>query len=230
MNSGEKGGNKKQTSHDINRIINDKLEHSKRVKISGLNGQNSIGVGLSSDCEINISGGAGDFLGAFNKGAIIILNGDCGDLVGDIMLKGGIIILGNCGARAGAGMQNGIIVVKGNSKYQTGIMMQGGTILIDGNIDGDLAPNQVQPLAQAPQTIALSRRRCDGVQCGAVETCAVVLQAEASFFLTEFHGQGGVTRTGMLLHVGQAFLRHSIECCQGRIGISAFVTIDLEVD
>ena len=141
MNSGDKGGNKKQTSHDINRIIIDKLEHSKRVKISGLNGQNSIGVGLSSDCEINISGGAGDFLGAFNKGAIIILNGDCGDLVGDTMLKGGIIILGNCGARAGAGMQNGIIVVKGNSKYQTGIMMQGGTILIDGNIDGDLAPN-----------------------------------------------------------------------------------------
>ncbi|MGA1819540.1 MAG: hypothetical protein ACMUHU_00880 [Thermoplasmatota archaeon] len=132
---------RKQTSSDINQIIADKLKRSKRVKITGLTGHNNIAVGLDMECEINISGQAGDLLGAFNNGAILLMDGSCGDLAGDTLLKGGIIIIGNCGRRTGASIQNGIVVVKGNCGAQAGIGMEGGTLIIDGNVDGDLAPH-----------------------------------------------------------------------------------------
>lgn len=131
---------RKQTSREINQIINEKLKRSKRVKITGLTGHNNIAVGLDLDCEINISGQVGDLMGAFNNGAILLMEGNCGDLVGDTLMKGGIIILGNCGRRAGASMLNGIIVVKGNSGAEAGFAMEGGTLMIDGSVEGDLAP------------------------------------------------------------------------------------------
>lgn len=134
---------KKQTSSDINQIISDKLKRSKRVKITGLTGHNNIAVGLDVECEINISGQAGDLLGAFNNGAILLMEGNCGDLAGDTLLKGGIIIIGNTGRRTGASMQNGIIVVKGNSGGEAGIGMEGGTLIIDGNVEGDVAPYMI---------------------------------------------------------------------------------------
>ncbi|MBN1538750.1 MAG: hypothetical protein JW939_01290, partial [Candidatus Thermoplasmatota archaeon] len=113
----------KQTSFEINQMIRENLKRSNRVRLTGLKGQNSIAVGLEKECEINITGEAGDFLGALNSGAIIILEGKCGDLAGDTLLKGGLIIMGDCGDLTGANMQNGIIVVKGNAGDGTGTGM-----------------------------------------------------------------------------------------------------------
>ena len=124
------------TSHDINSAIKDKLRRSKRVKISGLNEQDNIAVGIGGESEINIHGDAGNHLAAFNNGAVIILEGNCGDLAGETMLKGGLIIYGNGGELLGASMNNGIIVVKGSVGDGLGKGMSGGTIIVDGDVEG----------------------------------------------------------------------------------------------
>ncbi|MBN1389168.1 MAG: hypothetical protein JXA22_00840 [Candidatus Thermoplasmatota archaeon] len=129
---------RKQTSTEINRMIQENLGRSKRVKITGLKGQNNIAVGMMMDCEIDISGEAGDLLGALNSGAIIILDGNCGDLAGDTLLKGGIIVMGRSGEMTGACMQNGIIVIKGDAGNGAGTRMGGGTLIIEGSVKGDL--------------------------------------------------------------------------------------------
>jgi glutamate synthase domain-containing protein 3 len=141
-NSGNEAGNV-QTTEEINIAIEDMLKRSKRVKISGLLGQNSIAIGLKDNVEVTINGKAGDYLGAFNEGGIIIVNGTCGNYAGDTMISGGILIFGDCGNNPGACMKNGIIVIKGNVSGDAGELMSGGTMIIDGNVSGGIGKEMI---------------------------------------------------------------------------------------
>ncbi len=127
-----------QTKEEINNAIREMSSKAKRVKISGLKGQDSIAIGVQEKIEITINGTAGDYLGAFNNGGILILHGDCGKMCGDSMGSGGMIIMGNAGHGIGTCMHNGIIVVKGNVDGDIGINMSGGMMIIDGDVKGDI--------------------------------------------------------------------------------------------
>jgi glutamate synthase domain-containing protein 3 len=135
--SGEEEANQKQSAQDINKAISDLLQRSSRVRISGLNGQDNIAVGLSGDYEIDIKGDAGRYLGAFNSGPVIILQGSCGDLAADNLMNGGLIISGSCGRKCGLGMTGGILVVKGDCGTDLGRFNHNGTIIVDGDVDGN---------------------------------------------------------------------------------------------
>lgn len=136
--SGEGENNQKQSAQDINKAISDLLQRSSRVRISGLNGQDNIAVGLSGDYEIDIKGNAGRYLGAFNSGPVIILQGSCGDLAADNLISGGLIISGSCGRKCGLGMIGGIMVVKGDCGTDLGRFNNNGTIIVDGNVEGNV--------------------------------------------------------------------------------------------
>jgi glutamate synthase domain-containing protein 3 len=129
--------NGKQSSSDINRAINDLLEKSNRVKISGLKGQNNIAIGLTGNPEIDIKGDAGRYLGAFNSGPVIILQGSCGDLAGSRLINGGIIVMGSCGKKCGLGMTGGLLVVRGDCGTNIGFLNRNGTIIVDGDVKGN---------------------------------------------------------------------------------------------
>jgi len=80
------------TSKDINSAIKKQLNRSKTVKITGLNGQNHVAIGLDTEKQLTFEGSAGDFFGAFNDGTILNLKGSARRFLGDTMSKGGIIL------------------------------------------------------------------------------------------------------------------------------------------
>jgi len=118
------------TTRDINIAIKDQLEKSKKVKISGLSGQDAIAVGLEKEIDINVKGTAGDFFGALNKGAIITLTGNARRFLGDTIHSGGIIVNGSVRRGAGLSMQGGIIVIRGDVDGDIGQLNKGGTIIV----------------------------------------------------------------------------------------------------
>ncbi len=75
------------TSKEINRILKEKLETQKFVRVSNLAGQDNIAINIEKDARINIDGRAGDFFGALNKGATLILKGNAGRFLGYKMLE-----------------------------------------------------------------------------------------------------------------------------------------------
>ncbi len=104
------------------------------MKITGLNGQNSIAVGLSIEKQLTFEGTVGDFFGALNNGPILNLKGNAGRFLGDTMSKGGIILQGNAQRGVGLAMTGGIIIVRGNVNGDIGQVAKGGTIIISGNV------------------------------------------------------------------------------------------------
>ena len=121
------------TTRDINIAINQQIAKSKKVKISGLSGQDSIAVGLEKEIDINVKGNAGDFFGALNKGAIITLDGNARRFLGDTIAGGGIIVNGNVRHGAGLYMQGGIIVIRGEAEGDIGQLNKAGTIIVSEN-------------------------------------------------------------------------------------------------
>jgi glutamate synthase domain-containing protein 3 len=128
-----------RTTKDTNKAILDLLKRSSRIKISGLKGQDNIAVGIKGNYEIDIQGNAGNYLGSFNDGPVIILHGNCGDMVADNLFNGGVIIMGESGGKSGIMMQGGILVIKGNTLDSCGLSNNGGTIIVDGDVNGDIA-------------------------------------------------------------------------------------------
>jgi glutamate synthase domain-containing protein 3 len=138
--STERTNEKKKDPKEINDAIKDLLSKSSRIKISGLEGQYGIGVGLKGKAEINVSGTAGNYLGAFNDGPVIVMNGETGDMAADGLFTGGLIIFGNCGKRCGCAMRGGILVIKGSADSDLASHNLNGTIIVDGDVKGDMAP------------------------------------------------------------------------------------------
>ena len=109
------------------------MKRSKTVKITGLNGQNFIAVGLSVEKQLTFEGTAGDFFGALNNGAILNLIGNARRFLGDTMSNGGIILKGNTQRGVGIAMTGGIIVIRGNVNGDIGQLLKNGTIIVSGN-------------------------------------------------------------------------------------------------
>ncbi len=118
------------TTRDINIAIKQQIAKSKKVKISGLSGQDSIAVGLEKEIDINVKGNAGDFFGALNKRAIITLEGNARRFLGDTISGGGIIVNGNVRHGAGLCMHGGIIVIRGEAQGDIGQLNKAGTVIV----------------------------------------------------------------------------------------------------
>jgi len=143
------------TTEDINKALRLNLRKSRSIKIDGLSMQESIAVGIDRTAHVNVKGTAGDYLGAFNSGAVIRLEGDTGRFAGANMSSGRLIISGKAGEGlgsylgggtiicngyaadcAGQGMIGGSIIIEGDTGNFTGLAMKGGTIVVVG--DGGL--------------------------------------------------------------------------------------------
>ena len=86
---------------------------------------------------LEISGNAGDFLGAAlpgnkmgMKGGTILVKGNVGERAGDHMRRGNILIEGNAGDYCGSRMTAGTIAVMGQTGRYLGYAMRRGTVLL----------------------------------------------------------------------------------------------------
>jgi len=102
------------------------------VKISGLDGQDSIAVGIDKNVKVLVDGKAGGFFGALNKNAEITLKGDAGNFAGYMMSGGKIFIDGSAGKFLGAKMTNGVIIVSGDAESLGNVL--GGSLFVKGEI------------------------------------------------------------------------------------------------
>ena len=117
---------------EINEALRKQMITASTVKISGLDGQDSIAVGIDKNVKVLVDGKAGDFFGALNKNAEITLKGDAGNFAGYMMSGGKIFIDGNAGKMLGHKMGNGMIVVSGDVEGVGNVL--GGDIFVKGEI------------------------------------------------------------------------------------------------
>jgi len=106
---------------EIRQLIDSGQQH---LHIKNVYGQRFIGAGLPSEVHIEISGIAGNDLGAFMGAGEIVVHGDVQDACGNTMNGGKIIVHGNAGDIVGHSMLGGEIYVKGNVGYRVGIHMK----------------------------------------------------------------------------------------------------------
>ena len=93
------------------------------IRIDGCIGQRYIGSGMSKK-TLRIGGIAGNALGAYLDGGVIITDGNAQDAVGDTMNGGEIVVNGLVGDAVGYSMRGGKIFIRGNAGYRAGIHMK----------------------------------------------------------------------------------------------------------
>ena len=120
------------TTKEINEALRKQMVSASSVKISGLDGQDSIAVGIDKNVKVLVDGKAGDFFGALNKNAEITLKGDAGNFAGYMMSEGKIFIDGDAAGMLGHKMGNGMIVVSGDVESLGNIL--GGSLFVKGEI------------------------------------------------------------------------------------------------
>ena len=99
-------------------------EGGERIVIENVCGQRFIGAGLQTQVCLEVSGVAGNDLGAFMGAGEIVVRGDAQDGCGNTMNGGRIVVHGNAGDIVGHSMLGGEIYVKGNVGYRVGIHMK----------------------------------------------------------------------------------------------------------
>jgi len=123
-----------KNTREINQFLYREIKVKKRKLLTiNINKQDSVAVSLAEKVEITFNCDAGDFFGALNDGASLVLNGNAGRFAGDVMRSGKITIKGNCDEGAGMYMYGGQIIINGSAGDNIGQISKGGTILIKGD-------------------------------------------------------------------------------------------------
>jgi formylmethanofuran dehydrogenase subunit C len=128
------------TTKEINKALRSYAASNKKsISIDRIKNNHHIAVGLDKPVKVTIEKGpAGDFFGALNAGATLILNGNSGRFVGSTMSAGEIRVNGDVGEGLGVYLTGGMVLVKGDVAGSVGGRMKGGIIIVDGNVTGDV--------------------------------------------------------------------------------------------
>lgn len=110
---------------ELNRRVRRSISDGEmEISIDHVRGQRYIGVGLGPGVCLEVSGVAGNDLGAFMNGAELVVRGNGQDGVGNTMNRGRIVIDGDAGDVLGHSMRGGEIFVRGRVGYRAGIHMK----------------------------------------------------------------------------------------------------------
>jgi len=128
------------TSEEINRLLFQHAKLNAKIEVEDVRGHAAIAAGIQVRAELSIDGEAGDFLGAFNAGAVLRTRGDVASYTGYGMLSGAIVVLGSAGEATGAFQRGGEIIVFGDARSSLGWRMAGGLIAVKGDAGGRIGP------------------------------------------------------------------------------------------
>lgn len=160
---------KLQTTKEINKALKEHLKNHNAVRLgvgdSLLAGQHSIAVGFEKG-KITVEGDAGDFFGALNNGANLILRGSGKNFLGDTMIKGDILVEGDIGTGAGTAMVSGTIMIKGDADGKVGQLNKGGMIIITGNPGDNLGSYMIG--GEIIATGDVGKKTADWIQGGSI--------------------------------------------------------------
>ncbi len=129
---------KGMTSEEVNRLI---VKHAKpgvKFTLEDVRGHAAVAVGLASRVGVVVDGESGDFLAAYNAGALVVAKASVGNYAGYGMTAGAVQVVGSAGEGAGAFLQGGSVHVFGDAGGGSGWRMAGGEVVVKGNA-GELA-------------------------------------------------------------------------------------------
>lgn len=114
------------------RKTNESIKKSPTAVVKNSNSRSHVlAVGLEKGSVV-VRGDVGDYVGALNNGAKIVIDGKACRFLGNCMTSGEIISNG-AGYGAGSYMCGGTLVLKGDAGDFLGQMNKGGAILVDGS-------------------------------------------------------------------------------------------------
>ena len=119
-------------SRELNKLLKQKLQKNKELKLKNPHSLHNIGIGLEMG-EIIIEGNTGFYAGGFLNGANLTIEANAGWYTGDNMMAGEIIIKKNAGCNLAVYQSGGTIVVHGNVGSRLGYGMKGGTTIVCGS-------------------------------------------------------------------------------------------------
>jgi glutamate synthase domain-containing protein 3 len=135
---GQEAPKKVMTTEELNRAIVAQAKPGSKVTLEGVRTHAALAVALPGRVGVVVDGEAGDFLGAFCAGALIVARAGCGNYAAYGMTSGSLQVVGPCGEAAGAYLQGGAVHVFGDAGGGAGWGMAGGEVVIKGNA-GELA-------------------------------------------------------------------------------------------
>lgn len=121
------------STRQLNKVLRDLSERTKKIKIKNPKGKHHIAAGLCQKVEIDIEGSVGYFVGTMIDGPKIRIHGNAGWFAGDNMTSGEVIVNGHTGNGPGQGMYGGAVVIKGDAGDRVGALMKRGTVVIGGS-------------------------------------------------------------------------------------------------
>jgi glutamate synthase domain-containing protein 3 len=121
------------TSEEINRLLLGHAKPGAKIEIEDVRGHAAVAAGIQVRAELSIDGEAGDFLGAFNAGAVLRTRGDVANYAGYGMLAGAIVVLGSAGEAVGAHLRGGELLVFGDAQGAAGWRQAGGLVAVKGD-------------------------------------------------------------------------------------------------
>jgi glutamate synthase domain-containing protein 3 len=129
---------KGMTSEEVNRLI---VKHAKpgvKFTLEDVRGHPAVAVGLAARVGVVVDGESGDFLAAYNAGALVVAKASVGNYAGYGMTAGAVQVVGSAGEGAGAFLQGGTVQVFGDAGGGAAWRMAGGEVVVKGNA-GELA-------------------------------------------------------------------------------------------
>lgn len=126
------------TSEEINRLI---LKHAKpgvKFTLEDVRGHRAVAVGLPPRIGVVVDGEAGEFLAAFNAGAMVVAKASVGDYVAYGQTAGAVQVVGRAGEGAGALLYGGSLHIFGEAGAGAGWRMAGGQVVVKDDA-GELA-------------------------------------------------------------------------------------------
>ncbi len=110
---------------DLNAAVREAVAAgTRRIEIANASGQRYLGTGLGVPIAIDVTGTAGNDLGAFMDGPTITVHGNAQDGCGNTMNSGEITVHGRAGDILGLSARGGRIFVRDGVGYRVGIHMK----------------------------------------------------------------------------------------------------------
>ncbi len=138
------------------------------LNITGAAGD-GVGAGMRAGA-ITVDGTAGNFVGSGMRNGLIEISGDAGDFLGGALpdeslgLRNGVIrVGGSVGARAGERMRRGLLIVNGDAGAGCGTGMIAGTIVVTGQCADGIGIGMRRGtivLTRAPASIPVTFNPC----------------------------------------------------------------------
>lgn len=122
------------TSEEVNRLIVKHVRPGVKFTLEDVRGHRAVAVGLAERVGVVVDGDAGDFLAAFNAGAMVVGKGSVGNYVAYAQTAGVVQVVGGAGEAAGAFLHGGQLHIFGGAGAGVGFRMAGGELVVKDDV------------------------------------------------------------------------------------------------